>query len=112
VVFGDPVATTAILNPLLHQCHVIMIRHERYRLREKRLAGLLGDAPRGAEQARRAGAGGSPSAPRTNPPGRKPSKPRGSIRNVAMGSTPGVASQHRCPPDPAGAVLVSVRDDT
>ena len=39
-VFGDPVVATAILDRLLHHSHVITIRGERYRLREKRRAGL------------------------------------------------------------------------
>ena len=41
-VFGDPVVATAILDRLLHHSHVITIRGESYRLREKRRAGLLG----------------------------------------------------------------------
>jgi len=41
-VFGDPVVATAILDRLLHHSHVLTIRGERYRLREKRRAGLLG----------------------------------------------------------------------
>jgi DNA replication protein DnaC len=40
-VFGDPVVATAILYRLLHHSHVITIRGESYRLREKRRAGLL-----------------------------------------------------------------------
>jgi DNA replication protein DnaC len=40
-VFGDPVVATAILDRLLHHSHVITIRGESYRLREKRRAGLL-----------------------------------------------------------------------
>ncbi len=79
-VFGDPVVATAILDRLLHHSHVITIRGESYRLREKRRAGLLGVIQTGADQ-----------APRTNPPGRKPRKPRGSIVRVARGSIPGVA---------------------
>ncbi len=41
-VFGDPVVATAILDRLLHHSHVLTIRGESYRLREKRRAGLLG----------------------------------------------------------------------
>ncbi|MEA3246550.1 MAG: IS21-like element helper ATPase IstB [Gemmatimonadota bacterium] len=41
-VFGDPVVATAILDRLLHHSHVITIRGDSYRLREKRRAGLLG----------------------------------------------------------------------
>jgi transposase len=40
-VFGDPVVATAILDRLLHHRHVITIRGESYRLKEKRRAGLL-----------------------------------------------------------------------
>jgi DNA replication protein DnaC len=41
-VFGDPVVATAILDRLLHHSHVLTIRGESYRLKEKRRAGLLG----------------------------------------------------------------------
>ncbi len=40
-VFGDAVLATAILDRLLHHSHVITIKGESYRLREKRKAGLL-----------------------------------------------------------------------
>ena len=52
-VFGDPVVATAILDRLLHHSHVITIRGDSYRLREKRRAGLLAPAPsgRGGQQA-------------------------------------------------------------
>jgi len=40
-VFGDPVVATAILDRLLHHSHVLTIRGERYRLREKRRSGLV-----------------------------------------------------------------------
>jgi DNA replication protein DnaC len=40
-VFGDAVVATAILDRLLHHSHVLTIRGESYRLREKRRAGLL-----------------------------------------------------------------------
>src|SRR5690349_2647008 len=39
--FGDPIVATAILDRLLHQSHVLTIRGDSYRLREKRRAGLL-----------------------------------------------------------------------
>jgi DNA replication protein DnaC len=35
VVFGDPVSATAIPDRLLHHTHIITIRGESYRLREK-----------------------------------------------------------------------------
>jgi IstB-like ATP binding protein len=41
VVFGDPVVATAILDRLLHHSHVITIRGDSYRLKEKRRSGLL-----------------------------------------------------------------------
>jgi DNA replication protein DnaC len=40
-VFGDAVLATAILDRLLHHSHVITIRGDSYRLREKRRSGLL-----------------------------------------------------------------------
>jgi len=40
-VLGDPVIATAILDRLLHHSHVLNIRGESYRLREKKRAGLL-----------------------------------------------------------------------
>ena len=40
-VFADPVVATAILDRLLHHSHVITIRGDSYRLREKRRSGLL-----------------------------------------------------------------------
>jgi DNA replication protein DnaC len=40
-VFGDAVVATAILDRLLHHSHVVTIRGDSYRLREKRRAGLL-----------------------------------------------------------------------
>jgi len=43
-VLGDNVIATAILDRLLHHSHVINIRGESYRLREKRRAGLFGPA--------------------------------------------------------------------
>jgi len=41
VVFGDAKMTTALLDRLLHHSHVITIRGDSYRLREKRRTGLL-----------------------------------------------------------------------
>jgi DNA replication protein DnaC len=40
-VFGDPIVATAILDRLLHHSHVLTIRGDSYRLREKRRSGLL-----------------------------------------------------------------------
>jgi DNA replication protein DnaC len=65
-VFGDPVVATAILDRLLHHSHVLTIRGESYRLREKRRAGLLGTtgAPAAAPSiSARARAKRSPAAP-------------------------------------------------
>ena len=39
--FGDAIVATAILDLLLHHSHVITIRGDSYRLREKRRSGLL-----------------------------------------------------------------------
>ena len=60
-VFGDPVVATAILDRLLHHSHVITIRGDSYRLREKRRAGLVKSAPigAGAKRVSRACPGGS-----------------------------------------------------
>ena len=38
---GDPVIASAILDRLLHHSHVLNIRGESYRLKEKREAGLF-----------------------------------------------------------------------
>jgi DNA replication protein DnaC len=40
-VFGDSVVATAILDRLLHHSHVLTIRGESYRLREKRRPGSI-----------------------------------------------------------------------
>lgn len=39
-VFGDPVVATAIRDRLLHHSHVVTIRGDSFRLREKRRSGL------------------------------------------------------------------------
>jgi DNA replication protein DnaC len=44
-VFGDPVVATAILDRLLHHSHVLNIRGDSYRLRDKKRAGVLGPLP-------------------------------------------------------------------
>jgi DNA replication protein DnaC len=64
-VFGDPVVATAILDRLLHHSHVLTIRGESYRLREKRRAGLLGTtgAPAAPSPSSAARAKRSPDAP-------------------------------------------------
>jgi DNA replication protein DnaC len=51
-VFGDPVVATAILDRLLHHSHVITIRGDSYRLREKRRSGLIKGAPLDQELAK------------------------------------------------------------
>ena len=48
--FGDAVVATAILDRLLHHSHVVTIRGDSYRLREKRRSGLF-KAPAVAEPA-------------------------------------------------------------
>jgi DNA replication protein DnaC len=45
-VFGDPIVATAILDRLLHHSHVIKMKGDAYRLREKQKAGLLTKVPR------------------------------------------------------------------
>jgi DNA replication protein DnaC len=50
-VFGDAVVATAILDRLLHHSHVVTIRGDSYRLREKRRSGLIRNPPVGAEAA-------------------------------------------------------------
>lgn len=44
-VFGDPVIATAILDRLLHHSHLVNIRGDSYRLKEKRRAGLYATPP-------------------------------------------------------------------
>jgi DNA replication protein DnaC len=44
-VFGDPVVATAILDRLLHHSHVVTVRGDSCRLREKRRSGLIKAAP-------------------------------------------------------------------
>lgn len=74
-VFGDPVVATAILDRLLHHSHVITIRGESYRLREKPRAGLLGASADGAERTRGADGGESVRSLYGLPPGLAPSAP-------------------------------------
>lgn len=50
-VFGDPVVATAILDRLLHHSHVLTIRGDSYRLREKRRSGLIRPGTAGAAAA-------------------------------------------------------------
>jgi DNA replication protein DnaC len=49
-VFGDPVVATAILDRLLHHSHVVTIRGESYRLKEKRRSGLVRPSTLDGEQ--------------------------------------------------------------
>jgi DNA replication protein DnaC len=51
-VFGDPVVATAILDRLLHHSHVVTIRGDSFRLREKRRSGLIKAGPIEHELAR------------------------------------------------------------
>jgi DNA replication protein DnaC len=53
-VFGDPVVATAILDRLLHHSHVVTIRGDSYRLREKRRSGLLKGTTAEPEAAKKA----------------------------------------------------------
>ena len=45
LLLGHPVVATAVLDCLLHHSHVLNIRGESYRLREKKRAGLFGTPP-------------------------------------------------------------------
>jgi DNA replication protein DnaC len=49
MVFGDSIIATAILGRLLHHSTTVSIRGERYRLKDRRKAGLL-SAPQKADQ--------------------------------------------------------------
>jgi hypothetical protein len=71
-VFGDAVVATAILDRLLHHSHVITIRGDSYRLREKRRSGLL----------QKAAASPAPTTSRDE---------RGPVPNVEKGPVPHVA---------------------
>ena len=68
-VFGDPVVATAILDRLLHHSHVVTIRGDSYRLREKRRARSRAHPRQGPHHAAAAGT----TAPPPRPPTRKPS---------------------------------------
>lgn len=48
VVFGDAIAATAILDCMLHHSHVITIRGDSYRLKDKRRAGAVLHQPHAA----------------------------------------------------------------
>ena len=48
-VFGDSVVATAILDRLLHHSHVVTIRGESYRLKEKRRSGLIKSTSQNSE---------------------------------------------------------------
>ena len=54
-VFGDQVVATAILDRLLHHSHVLTIRGDSYRLREKRRSGLIRPQADGASSQDSAG---------------------------------------------------------
>jgi DNA replication protein DnaC len=56
-VFGDQVVVAAILDRLLHHSHVLTIRGDSYRLREKRRSGLFRPQAGGSSSA---GVGGVP----------------------------------------------------
>jgi DNA replication protein DnaC len=44
-VFGDPIIATAVLDRLLHHSHVLNMKGDSYRLKEKQQAGLLKNVP-------------------------------------------------------------------
>jgi hypothetical protein len=59
-VFGDEVLAAAFLDRLLHHSHTLMIQGESYRLKQKRKAGLLGQAsPAALSRGALAGGAGS-----------------------------------------------------
>ncbi len=58
--FGDQVVAAAILDRLLHHSHVVTIRGDSYRLREKRRAGMFRPQAGGSSLA---GGGGVPPPP-------------------------------------------------
>ena len=49
-VFGDSVVATAILDRLLHHSHVITIRGESYRIKEKKRSGLFQSTRKAVEE--------------------------------------------------------------
>ena len=55
---GDQVVATAILDRLLHHSHVLTIRGDSYRLREKRRSGLIKATPAPAPPGRHSSGGG------------------------------------------------------
>ena len=59
-VFGDQVVAAAILDRLMHHSHVVTIRGDSYRLREKRRAGMFRPQAGGSSLA---GSGGVPPPP-------------------------------------------------
>jgi len=59
-VFGDQVVAAAILDRLLHHSHVVTIRGDSYRLREKRRAGMFRPPAGGSSSS---GSGGVPPPP-------------------------------------------------
>jgi len=74
-VFGDAVVATAILDRLLHHSHIITIRGDSYRLKEKRRSGLLTNK----------------AVTTKSKPEKKSDAKGGSVLRVAPGSVPGVA---------------------
>ncbi len=51
-VFGDSVVATAILDRLLHHSHVITIRGDSYRLKEKKRSGLVRTSEASVDQSK------------------------------------------------------------
>src|SRR4051794_41802647 len=77
-VFGDPVVATAILDRPLHHSHVLTIRGDSYRLREKRRSGLLKAAgPLDQELAKEPRCRPAQAGPQAPPPPAAPHPPRG-----------------------------------
>jgi DNA replication protein DnaC len=62
-IFGDQVVAAAILDRLMHHSHVVTIRGDSYRLREKRRAGMFR-----VQTARASSSGGVGGVPPPTPP--------------------------------------------
>jgi hypothetical protein len=62
-IFGDQVVAAAILDRLMHHSHVVTIRGDSYRLREKRRAGMFR-----VQAARTSSSGGVGGVPPPTPP--------------------------------------------
>jgi IstB-like ATP binding protein len=86
-VLGHPVVATAILDRLLHHSHVITIRGDSYRLREKRRSGLIKTPALSGKRWHEHSANldrGSPTGAHRYPPRIAAPDSRGSVRNARV----------------------------